>query len=100
MRFEMKVYIHNADEVSFWNVASHLDATEKMDILCDDLHSGIITLIAEKHNCGAYGESVEDSDGNLLWQSAMSGCWQQGHQREERGDKKYAALFTNEAEFV
>jgi hypothetical protein len=44
-----------------------------------------VTIYTEKHNCGAYGESVNCSCGEA-WQSSMHGCWQAGHQREEFGN--------------
>ena len=51
------------------------------------LHDGHeITVMSEKHNCGAYGESVKCSC-DASWQSAMYGCWQANHQREEGGDE-------------
>jgi len=45
----------------------------------------VITICTEKHNCGAWGESVDCSCGES-WQSSMWGCWQYGHQREETGN--------------
>ena len=50
-----------------------------------------VKVLTEKHNCGACGQSVECSCGNY-WQSAMNGCWQQGHQRQESGDLSLAQL--------
>jgi hypothetical protein len=52
-----------------------------------------VTISTEKHNCGAYGESVSCSCGGY-WQSAMYGCWQQGHQRREEGDKSLREMTT------
>jgi hypothetical protein len=54
-----------------------------------------IVICTEKHNCGAYGESVSCSCG-AYWQSAMYGCWQQGHQRQEEGDKSLQTMLVCE----
>ena len=57
-------------------------------------HDGhVVTIETEKHNCGAYGESVRCDCGDS-WQSAMHGCWQHGHQREEGGDGELAEMMT------
>ena len=59
-------------------------------------HDGhTIVVKEEKHNCGAYGTKVECSCG-ARWQSAMNGCWQAGHQRQEAGDAELAAMMTME----
>ena len=60
-------------------------------------HDGhTVTIYTEKHNCGACGEGIECSCGER-WQSAMHGCWQWGHQRQEEGDLALKAL-THHAE--
>ncbi len=38
-----------------------------------------------KHDCGAFEESVVCACG-AHYQNEMNGCWQRGHQRQERGD--------------
>lgn len=50
-------------------------------------HPGhIVTVFSDKHSCGAYSIVVECSCGSC-WQSALEGCWQNAHQREESGDR-------------
>jgi len=57
-------------------------------------HDGhTVTINTEKHNCGAGGEVVECSCG-ARWQSAMYGCWQQGHQRKEECDPTLKEMTT------
>jgi len=57
-------------------------------------HDGhTVTLIEEKHNCGAFGQSV-DCSCYISWKSAMNGCCQPEHQREEVGDKELSKVFT------
>lgn len=63
-------------------------------------HNGhTVEIDSDKHNCGAYGEAVTCSCG-AYWQSAMHGCWQQGHQREEEGDTELAKMTTLEYDLV
>ena len=58
----------------------------------DGPHNGhTVTVYTEKHNCGAHGERIECSCGEW-WQSAMYGCWQWGHQRQEAGDPTLKVL--------
>lgn len=68
--------------------ASQLDDFGEMQVeYATGPHKGHkATLYTEKHNCGAYGESIVCECG-ATWESAMYGCWQQGHQREESGDE-------------
>lgn len=55
-------------------------------------HQGhTVTLKTHKHQCGAYAEDVDcNCEGH--WHNQLNGCWQQGHQRDEHGDKALAAV--------
>lgn len=58
------------------------------------LHDGhIVKIDTEKHGCGAYGEHIQCSCG-AKWKSAMNGCWQCDHQREETGDLSLKEMTT------
>jgi hypothetical protein len=47
-------------------------------------HGHVVTVYTAKHNCGAYEETHICSCGEE-YENGMYGCWQQSHQREERG---------------
>jgi len=54
-----------------------------------------VTVMEEKHNCGAHGITVKCSCG-VQFQTAMNGCWQQGHQRPKKGDLELEKMLTTE----
>lgn len=62
------------------------DSGEAVYLVQGGEHDGhVIVVRTEKYNCGAYGEEINCSCG-AAWLSAMTGCWQAGHQRKESGD--------------
>ena len=72
------------------------DWGEAKAVVVGGIHTGhTVTMYTEKHNCGAYGTEIKCSCG-AAWQSAMHGCWQQGHQREKEGDLDLATLTSME----
>jgi len=94
----MKVKVLQGNSEVFFGIGSELSESSEMTVLLEGIK---VVMLVEKHSCGAIGESVSDTKGNILWEGPMNGCWQRGHQRKEWGDPKYAALFQDSTiEFV
>lgn len=89
---EAKICFLDGDPDVF-DIGGELDEEAKARFLiCGGEHDDhIVTVLAEKHNCGAFGETVECQCG-ARWQSAMYGCWQHDHQRAEAGDPRLGQL--------
>jgi len=89
------------DKKLVWLSGQDADAGQKMDDNGESTwrveggpHDGhTVTVRTAKHNCGAYATDIDCSCG-AGWSSAMNGCWQWGHQRDEEGDPTLAEMDT------